>query len=139
MLPALKAQRRKWHPTPVLLPGKSHEQRSLVGYSLWGHKESDTIERLSNHWTMREVPSMITLFPDFCLSSLVHSIHPEIGLTALDTLEFQDGRILNGSMAKKFPGSSTQLLLKSHSLKPRQMVHLVPREARKRKLSILSS
>lgn len=78
---------------------------------------------------------MITLFPDFCLSSLVHSIHPEIGLTALDTLEFQDGR-MNGSMAKKFPGSSTQLLLKSHSLKPRQMVHLVPREARKRKLGI---
>ena len=28
--------RRQWHPTPVLLPGKSHGQRSLVGYSLWG-------------------------------------------------------------------------------------------------------
>ena len=28
--------RRKWHPTPVLLPGKSHRQRSLVGYSPWG-------------------------------------------------------------------------------------------------------
>ena len=27
--------RRQWHPTPVLLPGKSHGQRSLVGYSLW--------------------------------------------------------------------------------------------------------
>ena len=36
--------RRKWHPTPVFLPGKSHGQRSLVGYSLWGHKESDTTE-----------------------------------------------------------------------------------------------
>ena len=35
--------RRKWQPTPVLLPGKSHEQRSLVGYSPWGHKESDTL------------------------------------------------------------------------------------------------
>ena len=31
-------------PTPVLLPGKSHGQRSLVGYSPWGHKESDTTE-----------------------------------------------------------------------------------------------
>ena len=31
-----------WQPTPVLLPGKSHGQRSLVGCSLWGHKESDT-------------------------------------------------------------------------------------------------
>ena len=32
--------RRKWQPTPVVLPGKSHEQRSLVGYSPWGLKES---------------------------------------------------------------------------------------------------
>ena len=38
--------RRKWHPIPVLLPGKSHGQRSLVGYSSRGHKESDTTERL---------------------------------------------------------------------------------------------
>ena len=30
--------RRKWTPTPVFLPGKSHGQRSLVGYSPWGHK-----------------------------------------------------------------------------------------------------
>ena len=37
--------RRKWQPTPVLLPGKSHG-RSLVGYSPWGRKESDTTERL---------------------------------------------------------------------------------------------
>ena len=36
-----------WHPTPVLLPGKSHGRRSLVGCSPWGHKESDTTERLS--------------------------------------------------------------------------------------------
>ena len=39
--------RRKWQPTPVPLPGKSHGQRSLVGYSPWGRKESDTTERLS--------------------------------------------------------------------------------------------
>ena len=38
--------RRKWQPTPVFLLGKSHGQRSLVGYSPWGHKESDTTERL---------------------------------------------------------------------------------------------
>ena len=35
---------RKWQPTPVLLPGKSHGQRSLVDYSPWDHKESDTTE-----------------------------------------------------------------------------------------------
>ena len=37
-------RRRQWHPTPVLLPGKSHGWRSLVGCSPWGHKESDTTE-----------------------------------------------------------------------------------------------
>ena len=37
--------RRQWHPTPVLLPGKPHGRRSLVGYSPWGHKESDTTEQ----------------------------------------------------------------------------------------------
>ena len=41
--------RRKWQPTPVFLPGKSHGQRSLVGYSPWGHRESDTPEQLSIH------------------------------------------------------------------------------------------
>ena len=34
-------QRRQWQPTPVLVPGKSHGQRSLVGCSPWGHEESD--------------------------------------------------------------------------------------------------
>ena len=33
--------RKKWQPTPLFLPGESHGQRSLVGYSPWGHKESD--------------------------------------------------------------------------------------------------
>ena len=42
--------RRKWQPTPVPLPGKPHEQRSLVGYSPWGRKEWDTTERL--HFTL---------------------------------------------------------------------------------------
>ena len=37
--------RRKWQPTPVFSPGKSHGQRNLVGYSPWGRKESDTTER----------------------------------------------------------------------------------------------
>ena len=36
--------RRQWHPTPVLLPGKSQGQRSLVGCCLWGRTESDTTE-----------------------------------------------------------------------------------------------
>ena len=39
--------RRKWQPTPVFLPGKSHGQRSLAGYSTRGHKELDMTEKLS--------------------------------------------------------------------------------------------
>ena len=39
--------RRAWQPTPVFLPGESHGQRSLAGYSPWGPKELDRTERLS--------------------------------------------------------------------------------------------
>ena len=52
--------RRKWQPTPVLLPGKSHGRRSLVGCSPWDCKESDTTERL--HF-LSFFHSVKTLFP----------------------------------------------------------------------------
>ena len=47
--------RRKWQPTPVLLPGKFHGQRSLVGHGPWGRKESDTTEWLHSltHITLK--------------------------------------------------------------------------------------
>ena len=45
-------RRRQWHPTPALLPGKFHGQRSLVGCSPWGHQESDTTERLPFHFSL---------------------------------------------------------------------------------------
>ena len=41
--------RRKWQPTPVFLPRKFHEQRSLAGYSPWGSKGSDITERVHAH------------------------------------------------------------------------------------------
>ena len=44
--------RRQWHPTPVLLPGKSHGWRSLVGCSPWGREESDRTERLHFHFSL---------------------------------------------------------------------------------------
>ena len=62
--------RRKWHPTLVLLPGKSHGRRSLIGYSLWGRKESDTTERLHftpfthfilYHWRRKWQPTPVFL------------------------------------------------------------------------------
>ena len=43
-------RKRQWHPTPVLLPGKSHRRRSLVGCSPWGRWGSDTTERLHFHF-----------------------------------------------------------------------------------------
>ena len=45
-------RRRQWHPTPVLLPGKSHRRRSLVGCSPWGREESDTTKRLHFHFSL---------------------------------------------------------------------------------------
>ena len=45
-------RRMRWHPTPVLLPGKSHGWRSLVGCSPWGHEESDTTARLHFHFSL---------------------------------------------------------------------------------------
>ena len=44
--------RRQWQPTPVLLPGKSHEWRSLVGCSPWDCEESDTTERLRFYFSL---------------------------------------------------------------------------------------
>ena len=46
------SRRRQLHPTPVLLPGKSHGWRSLVGCSPWGRYESDTTERLPFHFSL---------------------------------------------------------------------------------------
>ena len=45
-------RRRQWHPTPALLPGKSHGWRSLVGCGPWGRKELVTTERLHFHFSL---------------------------------------------------------------------------------------
>ena len=70
----LRQQRRKWQPTPVLLPGKFHGLRSLVGYSPWGCKESDTTERL--HFRFKTTASCISSClqwssPSLCLCRIV--------------------------------------------------------------------
>ena len=48
-------RRRQWQPTPVLLPGKSHGWRSLVGCSPWGRQESDTTERLHFDFSLSSI------------------------------------------------------------------------------------
>ena len=59
--------RRKWQPTLVLLPGKSHGQRSLVGCSPWGHKLSDTTERLHLHFLLLGATATLSLCSLFVL------------------------------------------------------------------------
>ena len=49
------ARRRQWHPTPVLLPGKSPGRKSLVGCSPWDRWELDTTERLHFHFSLHEL------------------------------------------------------------------------------------
>ena len=58
--------RRKWQPTPVFLPEKSYRQGSLVGYSAWTHKESDTTEYICTS----VLYSRILLFIYFIFSSV---------------------------------------------------------------------
>ena len=48
----VKVQRRRWHPTPVLLSGRSHGQRSLVGCSPWGREESDRTEQIHFYFSL---------------------------------------------------------------------------------------
>ena len=55
--------RRTWQLTPIIMPGESHGQRSLVGYSPQGHKESDTTEWLSIHAIQLWKKSFLRLFP----------------------------------------------------------------------------
>ena len=63
--------RREWQPTPVFLPGESHGQRSLVGYTLCGCKELDMTERLTHTC----LPSWSSLVQTslFCVLGLCHS------------------------------------------------------------------
>ena len=49
-----RAWRRKWKPTPIFLPGKSHGQRTLVGYSPRGCNELDTTKETSLHWPFKK-------------------------------------------------------------------------------------
>ena len=49
---------REWQPTKVVLPGKSHGQKSLTGYSPWGPKQSDTTEHAHTHNQLKETKDL---------------------------------------------------------------------------------
>ena len=74
--------RRKWQPTPVLLPGKFHGWRCLVGYSPWGCKELDTTERL--HFLSLDTVQLLNL--QLCDCILLSCPFPPCGPTTLQSL-----------------------------------------------------
>ena len=70
---------RKWQPTLVFLPGKSHRQRSLEGYSPKSCKESDKLRQLSTRMLITSArPPLPWIFPHLAKESFFPSIFPEI-------------------------------------------------------------
>ena len=78
--------RRKWQPSPVLLPGKSHGRRNLVGYSSWGRKESDMTERLTS------LSFFLSFFLENCWCH--YSFSSLLFLAVLDLLCFLDAPLI---------------------------------------------
>ena len=56
--------RRTWQPTPVFLPGEFYGQRSLVGYSPWGHKESNMTEHRLTHLSLTSILGPLPTSPE---------------------------------------------------------------------------
>ena len=70
--------RRAWQPIPVFLPGESHGQRRLVGYSPWGCKESDTTEATKHSTFLPEQFSGISTINHTLLCHHHHHPFPEL-------------------------------------------------------------
>ena len=91
-------RRRKWQPTLIFLPGESHGQRTLIGYSPWGRKESDMTEQLHfiycdlwSHFWLRTTWLLCSLFkkllwPLCCLQNLTSPTRNWIWTTAVKAL-----------------------------------------------------
>ena len=88
---------RKWQPIPVFLPGKSHGQRSLAGYSPWDHKESDTTEtkRSTYNWGCKSADTAQSWNPT------PHVIYQKL-IAQPGQLRGEIQRILRGSEMLKF-------------------------------------
>ena len=72
--------RRKWQPTPILLPGKFHGLRSLVGYSPWGCQESDMTDRLHSLLGRKVMTNLDSILKsrDITLPTKVHLVKPMV-------------------------------------------------------------
>ena len=67
--------RREWQPTPVSLPREFHGQRSLAGYSLWSHKESDTLEQLIHSLFLLDCTNLGTRLKVWTSNTYTKAIH----------------------------------------------------------------
>ena len=70
--------RREWQPTPVVLPGEIHGQRSLVGYSPWGHKESNMTKWLTLSHFLPIHPSQFPSIQEMSYLFTVYTIFPDL-------------------------------------------------------------
>ena len=79
--------RREWLYTPIFLPGEFNRQRSLVGYSPWGHKESDTTEQLRLSLSFHKKPTFRPMasndLPEVCVRG---GYGPQVYLLTQQTL-----------------------------------------------------
>ena len=87
--------RRAWQPSPVLLPGESHGQRSLAGYSPWGRKESDTSERLSTEHFVSKFGQAVRVSSVFTsLIYLIKDVKRKLPIVIIsnfgDMMEYED-------------------------------------------------
>ena len=124
--------RMKWRPTPVLLPGKSHGQRSVVGYSPWGHKELDMTERLHFHFSCHEKYNAVMLSYFSChekynalmLSSLYQGDWENLDLTGIRKFILAEHILLVKFL--KTVSESVSCSVVSDSLQPHRLAHQDP-------------
>ena len=95
--------RKKWQPTPVFLPKKSQGQRSLAGYSAWGHKESGTTEWLS----IAQWATMENWFSSIIMAKIqnIHTFPQGTGLGDVCTIWYIGG-FPGGSVVKNPPNNA---------------------------------
>ena len=94
-IPEANHRRGQWHPTPVLVPGKSHGRRSLVGYNLWGHKELDMIEWL--HFHFRRIRNMSDVEGILCPACLAFFLLEKRRLNIYNPLYSMTSEVLSGA------------------------------------------
>ena len=114
--------RKKWQSTPGLLPGKSHGQRNLVGYSPWGHKESDMTERLhsltqswddSFHNCLIASPYSVNVIPSLIIDYINYLSYFPTKITTVRAKLLQLCPTLCDLMNHSLPGSSVHRILQA--------------------------